>query len=256
MRRARDNGILKTEAGKVIGLNLGADYCAEHEWGIKGLRSAFQIPDKGYGLVKRSITTTPKNVVFLDDKKQTVLIVGAYLYEGKVDLKSHYLDRGTYDKDELMTAWDEKSFGINAAKDEDRETVRAIYKAIQENNLSIWLGGGGVFQNAGLVLALRSEIPADKAQSLIDADKDREALEAAAQATGIHAKLEKAGKRYYALSPRWADDKKSSLIFWLNPQEQRDNAFGWFTVADLELWAQNKGPVIEGSDTYKARKGK
>lgn len=34
--------IIQDEAGEAVGVMLGADYCAEHEWGIKGLLRAFQ----------------------------------------------------------------------------------------------------------------------------------------------------------------------------------------------------------------------
>lgn len=77
----------------------------------------------------------------------------------------------------------------------------------------------------------------------------KESHEAAAKlasdfaATGVEAKLKAAGKRWYALSPRRFDDGR--LMAWLNPMEQHEYNYGWFSIADLEMWAQGKGPVIK-----------
>lgn len=44
MRKAsQDNGLI-VEDGKLIGIALGYDYCAEHEWGIEELRRICEIP--------------------------------------------------------------------------------------------------------------------------------------------------------------------------------------------------------------------
>lgn len=258
MRSAQDNGLLKNDNGLLIGINLGADFCSEHEWGIKELRKAFGMNDKGYGLDKRIARDIPMvnnwrtgkketAVHLIEQKDQTILLVGIPMPE-KLELRHYYLERAEYQSDKLITAWDEKSFGLNAKSKEDQLAVKAIYNAIQSGDLAIWVGGGGVFQNGGLVLTIASRIPADKVQLLKDADIDRESLEKAAEKTGIAKKLEKSGKRWFALSPRWSkgfDVKtKHSVVFWLNPCEQQIHNFGWFTVEDLELWADSKGPCM------------
>jgi hypothetical protein len=279
VRRGRENGILKSDDGKIVGINLGSDFTAEHEWGIKGLREKFGIPDKGYGLAKRTITQMPSKrdplapwhskktvpcIYLIEEKHQTLLIVTDYFEPEKYDL--NHMDIGRYDKkdDRLQTAWDEKSFGINAATDEDRQAVRDVYAAMQKNDLAVWLGGGGVFKNAGLVLAIASLIPQENATQLYDADVDYENLQKAAEKTGIAKKLADANRRYYALSPKWAGEIKSTkdgeiktkhpVIFWLNPQDQQDNAYGWFTVEDLELWALGKGPIPGNGRDSRAQK--
>ncbi|MFA6407274.1 MAG: hypothetical protein WCV80_01030, partial [Candidatus Paceibacterota bacterium] len=55
--------------------------------------------------------------------------------------------------------------------------------------------------------------------------------------------LKKAGIGYFALSPRWKDETKKEIVFWLNPREQRENNYGWFSAADLKLWIKGKGPI-------------
>ena len=265
MRRANDASLLK-DGDKLIGINLGADFCAEHEWGIKGLRQAFGMKDTGYGLEKRTMQKLPQarnydtmqmvsGVNLVETKKETILIVGV----GTIpkDIKELYrcFQLGRYENDALHTSWDETSFGINAQKKEDREAVRTIYAAMQKNDVAIWLGGGGVFQNAGLVVAIASAIPTEKVKTLYDADVDRENLVKAAAKTGIEERLKKAGKKWFALSPSWLPEnmvtvngpRKSvhPVMFWLNPYEQHIHDCGWFTVEELDLWVNNQGPCMK-----------
>jgi hypothetical protein len=121
-----------------IGFCLGADYCAEHEWGIRGIKHAFSIPSEGMGVTKRTITTLPPIGI---PEKPTYGHVLHYFSTGKGKLAKHYL---VYDSDHsilntiekkehyelhlfksfrkddkedridyhLAGAWDEKSFGI------------------------------------------------------------------------------------------------------------------------------------------------
>lgn len=262
MRRARDNGLLKDENGQLIGINLGADFCSEHEWGIKGLREMFGMKDTGYGIDKRIMRKVPEGsewnsiaarpwVKLIEKRNKLTLLVGQYCTQDSQDLK--HLELSDYKKESLSTSWDEKSFGIEAYSKEDILAVKEIWNAISNNDLAIWLGGGGVFQNAGLVLAIASRLPADKVELMRDADLDKEKLEKASNKTGIAKKLEKAGKKWFALSPGWANAIKStkdgeirtkhSVIYFLNPHEQRENNHGWYTVEDLELWIEGKGPI-------------
>ena len=75
-------------------------------------------------------------------------------------------------------------------------------------------------------------------------DEDYFRLITVASETGIYKILKDAGKRFFALSPKWKDDNKEEVVFWLNPIEQHIYNYGWFTVEDLKLWAKNEGPVM------------
>lgn len=273
MRQAMNSGLLKAEDGALIGINLGAGYCAEHEWGIKELRRVFGMTEDGYGLAKRTIRQIPtckdydtreerSYVTFLATKKMSTLVCSPYM-TAKVDNKNPELSSYNY-KDQMNVAWDEESFGIIAFSKEDKEAVKEIYDAIQKKDLAIWLGGGGVFQNAGLVLAIVSRIPKENADTLRDADIDKERLLKAAKETGIEGLLKKVGKQWFALSPKWTtaihtadgrniEDTKYPVMFWLNPMEQQKYNAGWFTVENLELWAEDKGPVIKTKEKKNAK---
>jgi hypothetical protein len=264
MRSAHDNGLLK-EGEKLIGINLGADFVSEHEWGIKGIRQLFGMKETGHGLAKRTATKTPvardwktmqmvNGARLIETKKETILVVG----EGQIpeDIKDVHrcFNLGRYD-DKLVTAWDDKSFGINAEKKEECEAVRALHAAILNNDVAIWVGGAGVFQNGGLIVCIASAIPAEKAQILADADVDRENLKKAADATGIEERLKKVGKKWFALSPSWLSKDMETVngprksvhpvMFWLNPFAQDKHNYGWFTVEELDQWATDQGPCMQ-----------
>ena len=260
MRRAHDQDWLIID-GKFVGVNLGADYCAEHEWGIKKLREKFGMKDNVLGIDGRTITAVP-NLLFYKEKKNTVLafvddwsfkkIQEDNMVQFKKDVtKGSVLgELSLYGEQSLATAWDEGTFGILAKTDIAGNDLEDLYNAFQQKDVAIWRGGGGVFQNAGLVVAIRSRVPEDAVKLMYDTDLDHKLLKEAAEKTQIHKVLEKAEKRYFALSPKWAPDIKDSsgrtkfdVIFWLNPMEQDKNRFGWFTVEELEQWAKNEAPI-------------
>ena len=68
----------------------------------------------------------------------------------------------------------------------------------------------------------------------------------------IEKRLKKAGKSWFALSPKKLNKEdmekhktKFSVIFWLNPTEQRIVNYGWFTVEELRMWIKGKGPIVK-----------
>ena len=54
MRHANDAEVIKIK-NKLIGFNLGADYCAEHERGIKDIVREFQIDVTKIGIINKRI---------------------------------------------------------------------------------------------------------------------------------------------------------------------------------------------------------
>lgn len=250
MRRGRDCGLLLDADGMFIGVNLGADYVSEHEWGIKELHEYLGISDKGIGVARRTITTAVQ-VGRQTVKGQQRMKAGEviFLAQNGVD---NYLKSELFMSEErdLVCAWDSKSFAIRTSKKHAAE-MEELWQAFQRNDVAVWCAGGGVFQNAGLVIAIVSRIPADKAEKLAEADRDRIALTKAATKTGIEKRLEKAKLSWFALSPCWANtafkpvETVHPVIFWLNPHEQNQFQSGWFTVEQLDEWAKGLGPVMK-----------
>jgi hypothetical protein len=270
MRACRENMWMLDETptsknGRVIALNLGADYCAEHEWGIKRLKEDFGIVDdiSKYGMEKRRIQEIPDTLHYLVEGETSILTIKEF-WDKKPEvltvkaLKSQEL----YDRNPLNTAWDERSFGVLVKGKEGQKHLERLNEAFLEKDIAIWLGGGGVFQNAGLCLGIISHMPAAMLNAIKAKDEDTHKLALASEATGIKQKIdalnhqskEKSGRGildapcgYFALSPAWLEgrnkDTRYNVMYFLNPMRQQENNFGWFTVEELEQWMEGKGPI-------------
>lgn len=68
-----------------------------------------------------------------------------------------------------------------------------------------WFAPSQAFRNGGLIFCIASKLPEETVTSMKEADWDYIALQKAAEKTKIERILEKAGKKYFALSPRWKD---------------------------------------------------
>lgn len=232
MRRGYKNEVIRKN-GKVIGINLGADFTSEHEWGIDGIKRVFKIDSKKIGIDGRTVNEIPDslycNVVKIKNKKFYVLVLlhyalGSWCYPNKTELTADdicnfELYPSYFDRECINTAWDESSFGI-LVDESNKNVVEDLYEAFKKKDIVIGISPSGVFQNGGLKILVKSEIAKEVVNSIKENDLDAIKLKEAAEKTGIHKILEKAGKKYYALSPRWKDGNKKEVIFWLNPCEQ------------------------------------
>jgi hypothetical protein len=264
--------------GKMIGVSLGADFTAEHEHGIGDLKLGLGIDGAARsfytqeeplfkrppGIQRRKISK--HDMVKLYEHEGLVALIGErpgwhLLFDEYV--KKHGMTKAMKEKlpldlrgfsaQTLAAAWDEGSFGL-LGSGEDGKRLKELAEAFQKDNVAVWIGGSLMaFDNGGLILCIVDRIPAAKLEMLREADLDLEKLKKADRATGIHERLKKAGREYYACSPRWFDgkfrpnneEKKSAhpVIYWLNPRDQDENNFGWYTVEDLDLWILGKGPI-------------
>lgn len=267
MRRGSRSGWMEHE-GKLIAVNLGADFCAEHEWGIKGLKQALGVNDNPdtLGVERFRITRlNPAGLQFVEQGKNeaALILVEPSQFKWLLGKKLDEMFNGEariYKEDDFATAWCEDSFCIHVKKAENLAKLRRIYDSIRNRDAAMWLGGGHVFQNAGLVIGIISEIPQNLKQEMYDAHVDAKKLKDASDATGIVAKINKFNEDnrnsqvgiyppcgYYALSPSWNNNASTNypVIYWLNPMDQQKNKYGWYTVEQLEQWMEGKGPVVE-----------
>jgi hypothetical protein len=269
MRKSFNCEWLKNEDGTLVGINLGADYCAEHEHGIAALKTILGVNDSPksevLGIERRRITNINlEQMTFLDSKNKTkgfsALVFGWFLKrpESKTDLPSEIKPyRGNKKPIELSCGWSDRDLGIYTDTKEGRDNLRVLVDALKHKDIAIWTGGAGPFQNAGLCLAIISKVSDSNKEVMRSADEDAQKLEQERvkleTETGLLDKIKASGKSYFALSPAWATAIKStarvqlktnySLIYWLNPWDQKNNNYGYYTVEELMEWADNKGPI-------------
>ena len=158
-------------------------------------------------------------------------------------------------KRQTVSAWDGGSFGIATREPKVMDFLRDLRVALQKGDVVLHISGtSNPFKPvSGLVLAILSRIPQEQKDGFKAGHEDLLKLAAAAEATGIEKKLKAAGKTWFALSPEWAGKIKStkdgeiqtkySVIYWLNPMDQKDNNSCWTTVENLELWIKGEGTI-------------
>lgn len=238
-----------------IGFDLSADYCSEHEWGISFVE-AFGVGKKDdLGINKRCITRLPapspptyRELSFFDVNTRPKI---SYLVYDTLKKTSDLKENKKYGElyigaSEVGSAWDSRSFGIATTKyAEELKTLHAAFLA-----LDIVLGtfGGGALKNSGFKILIASRVPQDVKDLWLESDEDERNLMKASERTNIHKILEKAGKKYYALSAKWSGDRKGTkypVHYWLNPMDQDNNNFGWWTVEELLQWSKGIGPIVK-----------
>lgn len=271
MRRGNNPEILMIE-DKFVGFNLSADYCAEHEWGIKKIDEVWNRNPETHKLMVNDKAL--KKLFFSISKcgEYALLYFADWCYTkppetgcDKTDLfkfnRELYLSsplpirKAKKKKDvtevsvpQIASAWDEDEFALLVCGKDLVEKLQQVHEALKKGDAAIWLGGGGVFQRAGFCIAIYSLLPESVIVLWKEYYEDQNKLKKASEKTGIAERIQKAKLGFYSLSPKWVtEDKKTStkysVIYWLNPREQSKNNSGWFTVEELEQWIAGTGPI-------------
>jgi len=78
-----------------------------------------------------------------------------------------------YGDNKLWTGWNDGSFAAFSIDPDEQAKLKELYEAIQRGDAAIWLGGGGVFQNAGLCIAVASRLPQEAIAEWEKFDKEQ-----------------------------------------------------------------------------------
>ncbi len=262
MRRSYHPTIVEYN-GNFAGVDFSADYCAEHEFGIKEINDAFGINPYEIGIKRYQITKIPASPAVLETTKFTdgkMPWVGLYFssrphyYREPMPIKKLLPRPYKYTEDEICTAWDRESFGLVVHK-KNAWIIDEIMTAINNNDLAIGIAPGHVFKNGGLKLLIVSKLPQEVLDAITKDHIDHAELTKAAEKTRIYSYLERHGKKYYALMPSWYNPEfhpqnrtlktKYKVVFFLNPREQSKYQSGWYTVEELKEWGKDKGIVLK-----------
>lgn len=224
----------------LLGVNLGWDHCAEHEWGIGYIHDCFglthKFPLKEFGIKRLQITYCPTAEDGLSWFSQDGW--EGIIFTSHLRIPSSLLQS----ENDLAAGWDETSFMVGSSDREQQDKLRKIYEAIQALDAVIWLGGGGPFANAGLCIGIASVIPEDIRDIWQKADEKRQRVYEHEQEylEPVKKLLKAAGREWFALS---AKDCGDGIKYWLNPCNQDRNNFGYFTLEELRSWAKGEGPI-------------
>lgn len=149
-------------------------------------------------------------------------------------------------KSDLASTWSGNSgFALHVRGAENVKNLRAVYDAFLQRKIALADPSFMGFMRKSLAFVDSSRIPEESKCALRANDVAFLRLVKAADDTGVEVLLNKAGKRFHALSPRWREGEGSELLFYLNPHEQSKYSGGWLTVKELQQWAHDTGPVVE-----------
>jgi hypothetical protein len=266
MRRAYQDYSFWMVDDKFVGVSLGHDYCAEHEWGIEDMKKRFGIPDgskKNMGVKNRQITKNSDTLVFKEEthkKAKYAILYTGYKYRTQVESEAtlpvcldHYVDdlrnNVEYDKkypkegrkpqDPLVTAWDGDGFGVGVMGEKEVGYLKDLYDAFQNNNVAIAhinLMPGNPFSNSSLSLLIVDRLPQAILDMMYSADKKHYDLVEYEEEIGMTKIKGKYGnkngynksKYYMACSPRW--------INYEDPEKRNEEKKRCKTQYDIQYW--------------------
>jgi len=281
MRRAyHDFGFIE-EDGVFFGVTLGFDFTAEHEWGIADMKRVLEIPElkkSNVGIKSRMIGMKhPETVIhYKEDGKYTYLYMRQkYPWEKETEprlpdycLKKEELDWIIKDnqtrepkKDEIITAWDSKEFGMLTKGEENRVRIKELHEAILKHNVALTflnLNGKNPFANACLSLLIVDKLPKDTLAAMKEADENTLELAFITKKLNLDQKLRKSGKfgdyGLHCASPHFISSEekrqlktKYDVSVWINSS----SFYGWCTVEELEELIKDKNLTVE---EFKKRK--
>jgi len=144
MRRGNDPSFW-VEDGQVLGINLGADFTAEHEWGIARIRESLRIrnpeDDTVLGIDRRAVTQVPDKIIHRKVAGSAVLIMPKYDHTDHSSLNDKDLtgmELGLRPKQDLTAAWDESSFGIRVRGPENIGYLAEIVTHLMEKDACVF----------------------------------------------------------------------------------------------------------------------
>lgn len=156
------------------------------------------------------------------------------------DARTRFLSQGRG-----TSAWDSSEFmavGVNKAAHD----LEALYRKLLEGKAYLGLTAPqNPFDRQGLTLMTEDAITPEMREESVEKWKESRQLLARVRETGIFERLQQANKRFFALLP--SVDEQNQLKFWLNPASQDKYNHGYFTVEELDLWAQDKGPILKSA---------
>lgn len=226
---------------------MGADYCAEHEWGVQEMKDTLGCDATQDGIERRRVRTLPPELrKHSTAKLDSIFLTPLEWFYAQPDALLQTELRPLNASEKLLCAWDERTFGIAAYDTENRARVTELWDAFLRKDIAFWSPSAGLLvRGAGLIFVIISRLPEVELKAVLDADQDRQRLQREADKLGVEKALRDGGKHWFALVPGWADNRKESIRFYLNPLEQHLTNSGWFTEEELRLWLKDEGPVLK-----------
>lgn len=280
----QDKGWVEDPNGRLIGVALGFDFCAEHEQGARPFYRSMNVNTDVLGFDRMVARRAPPVVRFdawterkpkanqrarqdvdPDKLKHAALHVAAS--PGQEEplrelVKRHIVPvnpTAAYyspERDDIGCAWDEGTALIWVRGAANVARLQEIHAAILAQDLVLNAPvQSGFVRRGGLSFGIASRFSEEFKKDLLESDRYNARLEKAVIQSGVRDLLKENKIGYYALTPAWHDaERERGLLFFLNPMDQRRNHADWFTLDEIEQWAKGTGPVIKDAALAAAEK--
>lgn len=252
MQPGNDPGVILDD-GILVGVYLSADATSEHEWGIDGIRSNFGIDKTQPGILSRKVTRNHPSLQWVEWPDGSCGFGTFSEHEVKSGKVPYGLDRfpSKWDDDDerhegdIAGAWDGSTFGVRV-KPEHRDGLKALCDAFATGDIVIMIGGGPVeFAAHGLIICRHSALPPSVNEDILKKQEEAREVAAYEASTDIKTRLRKAGCQFGYLGARKMQD--GTWGWWLNngknPNRHYEDLYGWYTLEQLEQWAEGTGPL-------------
>ena len=179
MRRSRHTYWWPTPAD-FNALHMEADFCAEHEWGIETLRTAFgmlALEPETAGLDRHRIQGLPYGLVWHHRPRSRYAFLRFEPWASR-EPTVHGRETSIGRREEIAGAWSGGSFQVVAQTPESRANLTQLRDAFIAMDVAILMGGGNdnPFHRPGLTIAIASRVPESIRSALRDDDLRRLAL--------------------------------------------------------------------------------
>src|SRR5210317_1754591 len=207
MKQATQDTQLLFDGDVFVGVNLGWDCTAEHEWGISGIKRALGIPEGGatrecHGFDVRKVSKVTDQLQYLEKDGEEYL---GFFRHGNFEYYAKRFNHFYGDKN-VLAAWSGEEFFLRHAGSTGH--LRELYDEFQKNNIVVFLGVSGPFANGGLKICIVDRIPQEAREEASERDLNLLDLQEEAEDIGIYERIDES--RYYALRPEWSENIKST----------------------------------------------
>jgi hypothetical protein len=246
---------LRSPEGELVGVGLGFDFTAEHEWGIDEIKASLGIKGTptssrdAAGLKPRTATVVPRNLIWLDlkapDGKGPMAALGLVpqgrfkddVFREEDAVRTVHADGYNLSRYEILSAWDSRHFLCLAHGEKGVADLKTMHEAFVARDIVIGFRSETVpwLSAAGLAFLIRSRVPQAAVDEITAEDQDRIRLFSTVEKSGIEKRLKKAGKDIIGLSPEWADKAKTSVVVYLSSRD-RSVEDGYYTLEQLDRW--------------------
>jgi hypothetical protein len=238
MRQSYNGAILTNSIDENKGINLGADFCAEHEWGILRLSDYLGIDTSisNFGIGRRKITRGELvgGGTIRIKGRDCFLIYCAKLYacseEDKKDLNkvmkfcnfTSVADSLTAEKD-FVAAWSENSFMI-LFNTKYIDFGKELLNACNDNNVLMFISknkNSNSFTRKGLTLVMIDKEDEKVLEKMRCDDEDYFRLITVASETGIYKILKDAKSALRGVRFCWINRGSHQRLPWYSCQRER-----------------------------------